>query len=416
MPITNTRHCSCSVKAKEESSFMAILIKGISVFNGAARLPGTFDVIVENNIIARIKPTSGGPVIEKYGEVISGENRTLLPGLIDLHVHLTWSGGPDPAADICREDFGEHLMATVAATLRYLPKGITSVRDLGSPEDCSLIVERAVTSGQIPGPRIYGSGMSIIMTGGHDPFHGLIADGRDEVLKAVRTQVAKGARVIKISATGGVYGRERGEGVDDVELRREEVEMIVDESHRRNLPVTAHAIGKEGIQLCLNAGIDCIEHGHGITESMAREMREKGIAHVPTFYIYQHLSASNDIPEYAREKARNIIAAHGEALKRSYRNGVTIGAGSDAGSPRSPHPSLLKEIKALNAGGLSGEDALKAATRDAAKILGESHRLGSIREGYLADLVVVRGDPLEDWDVLDEPLFVIKDGKLVFKN
>lgn len=393
----------------------SLVIRNVKVFDGCRTLDGRYDVSVKGNKIEEVCSYSEH---RKFNEVeeISGAGCTVLPGLIDLHVHLTWNGGPDPANDIRHETFPEHMMTTVASALRYLPKGITSVRDLGSPEDSCLHVDNAIRAGKFAGPRIFGSGQSIIMTGGHDPFHAIMADGPWEVLKAVRTQVAKGAKVIKISATGGVYGREEGEGVDDVELRQEEVDMIVNEAHRRNLKVTAHAIGELGIQGCIDAGIDCIEHGHCITEKMADEMKEKGIALVPTFYIYQHLSSSESVPAYAREKASKIIAHHRDALKWAHERGVTIGAGSDAGSPFGPHPLLLKEIIALAEGGLTKEEALKAATYNAAQILGAGDRLGSVKEGMLADLVLVCGDPSEELKTLDTPVLVIKDGEIVIRN
>lgn len=393
----------------------SLVIKGVNVFDGCTRLDGTHDVLVQDSRIQDVLLHAEDVAFCGYRE-IPGAGCTLLPGLIDLHIHLTWNGGPDPANDIRRETFPEHLMATVSSALRYLPKGITSVRDLGSPGDASLHLDKAIRAGKLAGPRIFGCGQSIIMTGGHDPFHGVMADGPWEALKAVRTQAAKGARVIKISATGGVYGREEGEGVDDVEFRREELEMIIDEAHRRNLKVTAHAIGESGIQGCLDAGIDCIEHGHCITERMAEEMREKGVALVPTFYIYQHLSSTEEVPAYAREKSRQIIARHREALKWAREKGVLIGAGSDAGSPFGPHPLLLSELQALTEGGLTNSEALKAATYDAARILGEADRIGSIKKGTIADLVLVSGNPIEDLETLDTPVLVLKDGEIVFSS
>lgn len=393
----------------------SLVIKDTGVFDGRKRLEGRYDVLVSGNRIQALFPHAEGRDYPDYRE-IPGTGRTLLPGLVDLHVHLTWNGGPDPANDIRREEFPEHLMATVSSALRYLPKGITSVRDLGSPGDASLHLDKAIRAGKLAGPRIFGSGQSIIMTGGHDPFHGIMVDGPWEALKAVRAQVAKGAGVIKVSATGGVYGREEGEGVDDVELRSEELAMIIDEAHRRNLKVTAHAIGESGIQGCLDNGIDCIEHGHCITEKMAEEMREKGIALVPTFYIYQHLSSTEAVPAYAREKARQILARHRQALGWAREKGVTIGAGSDAGSPFGPHPLLLKELLALEEGGLTRPEALAAATASAAEILGAGSRHGSVKEGMIADLVLVPGDPCENLETLDDPILVLKDGDIAFAS
>lgn len=389
-----------------------LAIRGVGLFDGKCLHDELYDIFIEGNIVKKIIKHGLESSLKPLTE-IDGHGMTALPGLIDLHVHLTWNGGPDPANDIRRESPEEHLMTTVGSALGYLRAGITSVRDLGSPEDAALWVGKAIQNGKLPGPRIFASGQSIIMTGGHDPFHGIMADGPWEVLKAVRTQVAKGAAVIKISATGGVYGRTEGENVDDVELRQEEVDMIVDEAHRRNVKVTAHAIGETGIRGCLKAGIDCIEHGHCITADMAAEMKEKNIALVPTYYIYQHLTSNEGVPEYARKKASEIIARHREALRICCEAGVKIGAGSDAGSPYAPHPSLMNELHALAAGPLNNTEVLCAATGNAAEILGVGDRLGFLKEGYLADIVLVAGNPVEDFSSLEKPAAVLKDGVVV---
>ena len=149
---------------------------------------------------------------------------------------------------------------------------------------------------------------------------------------------------------------------------------------------------------------------------MAVEMHEKGIALVPTFYIYQHLSSTETVPGYAREKAKQIIGRHRDALKWAHERGVLIGAGSDAGSPFGPHPLLLKEIIALTDGGLTNSEALTAATYNAAKILGIEDRLGSVKKGMIADLVLVCGDPFKELKILESPMLVLKDGKTVFSN
>ena len=390
-----------------------MIVYGARVFDGREPLDGLFDLHLSEGIITRVAPHAKRLPHAAGEEVVDASGKWALPGLIDLHVHLTWNGGSDPAKEIETSTPEEHLIETLSNALKYPLQGVTSVRDLGSPEDACLFVGRAVERGQIQGPRIFGSGMSLIMTGGHDPFHGLPVDGPMEALKGVRRQVAKGAHVIKISATGGVYGRETGEGVDDIELRPEEIQMIVDEAHRRNVKVTAHAIGESGIRECLKAGIDCIEHGHYIQEDMAEIMRKQNTALVPTFFIYRHLADSDDIPPYARAKAARVVEQHRKALRLAKEKGVLIGAGSDAGSPQAPHPCLVEEILALEEGGLSGLEALRAATANAGAILGLADRLGVIAEGAFADLLLVGENPLEDLNVLRNPTHVIARGRVV---
>ena len=388
-------------------------IQNIHVLDGKNVLEGLYDVFIQNHRISKIcvhDPASGG--CEE--EILDAAGRWLLPGLIDLHVHLTWNGKEDPAADITHSTREENMLETVSNALKYLKHGITSVRDLGSPDDAALHVGKAIEKGQIAGPRIFATGMSLIMTGGHDPFHGLSVDGPWEALKGVRTQVKKGAKVIKISATGGVYGRESGESVDDTELRQEEVDMIIDEAHRRKVPVTAHAIGEKGIRACLAAGIDCIEHGHFIQPDMARQMAEQNTALVPTLYVYRNLAQNPDIPAYARKKSLEVVQQHSKAANCACREGVLIGTGSDAGSPNTPHPSLLEEILAMEQAGFSRIDVLRAATSNAAKILGMNGKLGTVSEDAFADLLIIDGNPAEDLQALKVPYAVIADGRLYY--
>ena len=385
-------------------------ICNVHLFDGEQRHSGLFDIHIEGDRIKSVIPHASVGTTDAP-DVIDGAGGWLLPGLIDLHVHLSWNGGADPATDISNASAEENLLETVSNALNYLPHGITSVRDLGTPHDAALHVGKAIARGKLPGPRIFSSGMSLIMTGGHDPFHGLPVDGPWEALKGVRRQVAQGAQVIKISATGGVYGRTEGEGVDDTELRKEELEMIMDEAHRRHVPVTAHAIGEMGIRACLAAGIDCIEHGHFIQPDMAQQMAAQGIALVPTFYVYQHLAASPTIPAYARQKAVAVTEQHRRALGYARQAGVLIGAGSDAGSPDTPHPALLEEILALEDGGLSRIEALCAATGNAGRILGCGGRLGTVRPGAFADLILLNADPCQNLHALRDIRLVIAAGR-----
>ena len=388
-------------------------IRKVHVFDGQKLCEGLFDVVTEQNRIAAVTPWDGTPAAQ--GE-IDGNGGYLLPGLIDLHVHLTWDGLVDPAMDIWHRSKEENLLETVANTLKYLQAGVTSVRDLGSPDDDCIHVGQAIRRGWLAGPRIFGSGQSIIMTGGHDPFHGIPVDGPWEALKAVRTQVMKGCAVIKVSATGGVYGREEGEAVDDTELRKEELEMIMDEAHRRHVPVTAHAIGEQGIRACLEAGIDCIEHGQYIQEDMAQFMAQHGVAFVPTFYIYKHLTEDPNTPEYAREKASRVLEHHKNAVRLAKQYGVTIGTGSDAGSPNTPHPALQEELEALTESGLTNTEILAAATGNAAKILWQEGKVGTVAPGAFADLLLVDADPTADLTVLRKLRMVIANGEIAADN
>ena len=393
-----------------------ITIRHTRLFDGIDLRPGYWGVTIgENGRFEHITP-GDAPGRPETGLQLDAAGGFLLPGLIDLHVHLSWDGGPDPAAVLTDASAEEVLLTTAANAMKYPAWGITTVRDLGSPRDAALHVERAIRRGLIAGPRIVAAGQSIIMTGGHDPFHGIMVDGPWEALKAVRRQAQAGAGVVKISATGGVYGRATGEGVQDEELRPEEIAMIVDEAHRRHLKVAAHAIGRPGIENCIDAGVDCIEHGHFIDAALALRMREKGTALVPTLHVYQCLAASPDVPAYARQKARALVAQHRQAFDLARQAGVTIGAGSDAGSPQTPHPSLLAEIRALAEAGIGPLPALTAATAGAAAVLGMPETLGVIRKGAVADCLVVAADPFADLEALSRVAVVFQEGRIVFNR
>ncbi len=345
-----------------------LLIHNVTVFDGEEKLPGRHSVLLEGGRIAGLSPLEqrgqeqpGFTELRSHDAILDGDGATLLPGLIDLHVHLTWSAGPDPATTLALETGEQTILRAVGHALAHLRAGVTTVRDLGSVNDMAIRVAQAVDAGWIEGPRIVAAGRTVIMTGGHDPFWGLMVDGPQEALKAVRTQRFAGAEVIKVSATGGAYGRPTGEALDDVELLPEELQAITTEAHRFGLKVSAHAIGEQGITNCLEAGIDTIEHGQYLTDDQAARMAETGTALVPTLFVYRQLAESQGIPQYARRKARMLLDRHTRAVTSALRAGVPIGSGTDAGSPNTPHPCLVAELKWLVEVGLSPNQGLSSA-------------------------------------------------------
>jgi imidazolonepropionase-like amidohydrolase len=348
-------------------------------------------ILIEDGRIAWVGPfddlPAGSPV-HSLGEV------TLLPGLIDLHAHLVWSGGPDPAALVEQEGFGLTLLRAYANARANLLGGVTTVVDLGSNWDIAILVARAIRLGALPGPRLIPAGRSVAMTGGHDPFWANFADGPDAVLRAVRQQRDAGAGIIKLAATGGVYGRAEGEDVGHAELSAEELAVAIREAHRFGLKVAAHAVGHEGIGNCLIAGVDLIQHGILADEDQLRAMAAADATLVPTLIPYRQIAANprGAIPEYAVAKARPLVERHRRVVARALELDVRIGAGSDAGSPDLPHPALHQELSCLVAAGLSPGRAVRAATADAAAALGLEREIGALAPGLAADVVALAGD------------------------
>jgi len=392
---------------------MNLLLQDVNLIDDRGERKGRQSVEIEQGRIHSIFP-SGQPSETAELQMVDCKGHYLLPGLIDLHVHLVWDGSRDPAEQLQKERREETLLRAVGHALQTLEAGITTVRDLGSVDDLAIDLAEAVERGHILGPRIFASGRTIIMTGGHDPFWGIMVDGTAEVLKATRRQIYRGARVIKTSATGGVYGRAQGEKALDEELSYDEIRVLVEEAHKRGVPVAAHAIGQKGISNAVAAGVDTIEHGHQLTYLLATELASREHALVPTLFVYRQIAEQPNIPEYAQEKARAIVGEHRQAIQLARMAGLRIGAGTDAGSPLTPHGSLVDELLALVDAGLSPLDALKSATYDAASILGMGSRLGRIEPGFIADLVLVPENPLEDLRRLRSVESVWKEGKPVF--
>lgn len=377
---------------------MALLLRNALAWDGDADAARGADVTCDDGVITRVDDVGAGPRATDDDVELDVNGAFLLPGLIDAHVHLVWSGGSDPVTLVDRD--GEQLTVIRAAghARAHLQNGITTVRDLGSNWDVAISVARAVDRGALDGPTVIASGKTVIMSGGHDPFWGVQADGVDAVTAAVRGQVHKGAGVIKTAATGGVYGQAEGEDVDDAELTYEELAALAVEAHRRGRKVAAHALGTQGIRNAVLAGVDTVEHGVFLTEDIVGEMRRRGTVLCPTVEVYRRIAAgtkSGGAPEYAARKAAAVVDGHRVSVEMALNAGVPVIAGTDAGAPGMPHPSLVDELEALVDYGLSPLDAVRAATSRAADAL-DRPRIGRIAPGYVADLVMVDPDPFTD--------------------
>jgi imidazolonepropionase-like amidohydrolase len=383
------------------------VIKNASLIDTAARIVAPKAAVRVCNGIIESVHTSGK--LPRAKEEFDAAGLFLMPGLIDLHVHLVWDGSPDPLTTMKRD--GPYLaMARGLANARTsLAHGVTTLRDLGSVDDVDIQIARVFDSGLLFGPTVVPAGRIIQPTGGHVPEIGLIADSRDELLKAVRTLKARGAGVIKVAATGGAYGPEE---IGPALYPREDLETIVREAHRLGLRVASHALGKTGVTCAVYAGIDTIEHGADIPDDVLFEMKCRNCFLIPTLAVYRRLSESHgEVPDWYVEKAKQVVAWQRETLRQASAMGVVIALGTDAGSPNfGPHPSAFIEMGTMVEYGLSTWDTLAAATCHAACALGREDSLGSVEERRKADLIFLQDNPVNDIRAMRSVKQVIKNG------
>ncbi|MBP2259160.1 metal-dependent hydrolase family protein [Virgibacillus alimentarius] len=354
-----------------------------------------YSIWIKNDMIYKIVPKKKIP---ENIPCISGQGAYLIPGLVDLHVHLMWDGSLNPVETHEKESHDQMVMRAGYNSQKYLSNGITTIRDVGSIDDIALETARGIKRGICEGPNLIACGKTLTMTGGHDPFWARFLDGPLEALKATREQIYKGASVIKVSATGGVYGRMEGESVQNSELNYEELKVICDTAHQFGLKVASHAIGREGILNSIKAGVDTIEHGHFLDEELINMMEDKNIAWIPTLYTYKQNAYAKGIPEYAQLKAKGIVEIHSEVFKKYFSRNILIGCGTDAGAPLVKHPSIIDELLQMYKIYPNSKEVLKTATVNAGKIL--SLPIGKIEEGYKADMILIKENPLNNLHAL----------------
>lgn len=357
-------------------------------------------VQVEGGVITGVDRTGVSPPDGTAREV-DLRGATLMPGLIDGHVHLAMDASADPAGRLAALSEAEAALHTARHAAQALYAGVTAVRDLGCIHHVGVRVRDAVHQGILPGPRMRCAGQMICMTGGHGWQIGLQADGPDAVRKAVRLQLRAGADVIKLMATGGICT----EGVEpgNAQLTVEEMQAAVEEAHKAGVRTAAHAQGLQGVKNALRACIDSIEHGMHLDEEAIEIMLARNVFYVPTISAGSHMISRGveaGIPAFMVEKSRTHRASRLESVVRAREAGVRIAMGTDAGTPFNFHGENAFELGELVRVGFSAHEALTTATSTAAELLGLENEIGTVAPGRRADLLVVEGDPLEDVSVL----------------
>lgn len=386
-----------------------LIINNCNLINGISdEVKENCYIIIEGDSISKIGQGHVEP--GSTDTVIDGKGKYVIPGLIDAHVHLVWDGSPDPMPVIEHLENDEVTLRAYKHSLDYLKLGITTVRDVGSPDRTAIHVRNAINSKLLKGPTIISSGTSISITGGHVYSLGREADGVDGVRTAARTILKEGADLIKVMATGGIYTE--GEEPGNTQLTYEEIAVAVKEAHNKNKKVAAHADGLEGIMNCIKAGVNTIEHGIYADTNALKLMKEKGMYLVPTMAVMRRLSTYEKIPAFAREKALEITDTHMEMLKNAVKLGVNIATGTDCGSAGTPPAYYFEELLMMEEAGMKPIDVIKSSTNIAASCLGIEDR-GTLTEGMKADLLLLNENPCTDLHVLKDDKLIVKDGKIV---
>jgi imidazolonepropionase-like amidohydrolase len=425
-PFALPAFCLCVLLASDSNA--RTIVHAGRLIDGVGRAPReNVSIIIDKDRIVEVVNGAQGP--GAGDEVIDLGGHTVLPGFMDMHVHLT--------GELSRTSYLEEFtlnppdlaFRSVAYARRTLLAGFTTVRNVGDDGMTTASLKRAIAQGFVVGPRIYTSGKSIATTGGHaDPTTGWcdalmgdpgpragVVNGPDEARKAVRQRYKEGADLIKITATAGVLSVARS--ADNAQFTDDELEAIIATAKDYGFTVAAHAHGAEGMLRAVRAGVNSIEHGTYMTDEIMSLMKKKGTYMVPTLIageaVGEKAKEEGFLPEMVKPKAARIGAQIQGTFARAYKAGVPIAFGTDSGV--SPHGNNAREFELMVQGGMPAMEAIKAATINAAKLLRVEGDLGTVEKGKIADLVAVQGDPLQDIGLLKNVRFVMKDG-VVYKR
>lgn len=388
----------------------------------AARLwDGLSDALLEPGYVLvqgeRIVGRGQGPVPALYAEWRRRDlgDVTLLPGLIDAHVHLSLTGEADPAATMARETSHRTALRAARHARATLDGGIIAVRDCGGRDFGDIALRDAIAAGELRGPLIRAAGRAICMTGGHGWFFGRQADGIDDCRRAAREQLRAGADFVKVMATGGVLTPGIEAGLPQLEL--EELAAAVGEARKAGKPAAAHAQGLAGARQAVLAGVTSLEHGVDLSDELIELMARREVFLVPTFSAPQKILAAapeGKMPRHVVDKTLRLYEAHEVSFRRALAGGVRVAMGSDAGTPANRHGDNLDEVAYLVRAGMGAADAWRAATTGSAALLGLAGVLGVIDEDFQASLVAVSGNAMTDVECLPgRVVWVMQNGAVV---
>ncbi|WP_435787374.1 amidohydrolase family protein [Alteromonas sp.] len=405
------------------------LIHAGKVFTGTSNsLQENVTIVVEDNKIKAVK--KGFAEAQEGDTVIDLRSSTVMPGLMDMHVHLSSQhGGPQTYLERFSLNEADYALRAANYAKITLDSGFTTVRNLGDGYNETVALRNAISKGYATGPRIYTVAKSIATTGGHaDPSNGLshllrpdvgpkqgVVNGEAEAREAVRTRYQDGADLIKITATGGVLSVAKSG--QNPQFMADELEAIVETAKDYGMTVAVHAHGKEGMKRAIEAGVDSIEHGTYMDDEIRTLMKKHGTYYVPTIlagkFVADKAKIDGFFPELVRPKAAAIGPLIQNTFEQAHKAGVKIAFGTDSGV--SAHGDNAQEFSLMVEAGMKPADALLSATVNSASLLGISDILGTLEEGKLADIVAVQGNPLDDISLMESVSFVMKDG-VVYKQ
>jgi len=396
-----------------------IAIHAGHLFDGSNKLAADQVILIKGDRIVKVGPAKNVQV-PADAETIDLTHATVLPGLIDAHTHV-FGNGPDFDNQILRDSYQYRTLTALANAQKDLMVGFTTLRDLKTlgAMYSDVDLRNAIDRGIVTGPRMQVATRGIQTTGGfvmrgYSPEVPLpsalqVVDSPWAGREAVRDQVAHDADLIKVYAAYDFHFTSDGKLVSPPTFTAQEINAIVDEAHKKSRKVSCHAFGGEGLRNCLNAGVESIEHGVELEDADIRLMAQKGIYLVPTLYHYQ-LDREHDMKKYA---GYSVAEVSEPSFRRAVAAGVKVAFGSGVGP--FPHGTQNKEFEYMVKFGMTPPQAIRAATLEAAQLMGWQDRIGSVEPGKFADLVAVAGDPIADITELERVKFVMKGG-LVFKN
>lgn len=389
-----------------------LLLSGGLVFDGLSAPKPGLGVLVSDGKVAAVAPVTE---FAGYGGLRHDTGgATLMPGLVDAHVHLALEATGDVVTTLRQRPMGDLTLRLLENAQATLAGGVTAIRDLGGVEWLEMSIRDAIRAGRHQGPSMRCAGKALTITGGHGAWIGIECDGPNDWLRGVRSNVKHGADCIKLIATGGVLTG----GVDPLAPHPAEAELAaaVTMAHDFGLKITAHAQGARGIARAVSAGVDSIEHGFELTDEQIAIMIDRGVRLVPTLAAMMALLEMKDrLPAFVRAKAERFSALHFDSFRRFVAAGGVVAMGTDAGTPGNRHGENAQELRHMVTLGMDPLAALKAGTSVAADLLDFPDR-GRIARGVAADLLLVPGDPVADIGAAADPsrhLALWKEGRPV---